>query len=236
MFIDYLQIGERGKTLVFLHGWQQNKGSFASFLPYLDKNYKKVLIDLPGFGKTPQPKEVFSSYDYAHEISSWLKLKKFKKITLLGHSFGGKIAAILAAENPKMVENLILIASSGLPKPQKKINLFINKFVPPFLKKNLGPHFIKLFTSDDYQNAGEMLPIFKKVVKEDISSDFAKIITPTLIIWGKNDEAVPLRFGQKIHHLIRDSHFRIFEGGHFVFWERPKEVAYSINDFLKNKC
>jgi pimeloyl-ACP methyl ester carboxylesterase len=53
MEIDFLEFGKKGaKNIVFLHGWQQDKKSFAPLVPFLFKKSHLFLIDLPGFGKS----------------------------------------------------------------------------------------------------------------------------------------------------------------------------------------
>ena len=92
-----------------------------------------------------------------------------------------------------------------------------------------------IFFSRDYKQAGELLPIFKTIVKEDIRPIFSKINTPTLIIWGKNDQELPSEDGKKIHQLIKKSKLAIIAGDHFPFWENPQKVAKLINQFIKNE-
>ncbi len=233
MKINYLQFGKRGQPIVFLHGWQQNSRSFATLVPFFYKDYRLFLFDLPGFGKSEFPPPGFSSFDYAKAVSGWLKEKGLKKVILVGHSFGGKIAAIIAYQEPTLILKLVLIASAGLPHSKKYYQL--KKFIPPRLIKKIPSCLRSVFVSRDYKQAGELLPIFKTIVKEDIRPIFSKISNPTLIIWGKNDQELPTEDGKKIHQLIKKSKLAIISGDHFPFWENPQKVAKLINQFIKNE-
>ncbi len=233
MKINYLQFGKKGQPIVFLHGWQQNSRSFTTLVPFFYRDYRLFLLDLPGFGKSEFPPPGFSSFDYAKAVSEWLKEKKLKKVILVGHSFGGKIAAIIAYQEPTLILKLVLIASAGLPYPKKYYQL--EKFVPPRLIKKIPSFLRSVFASRDYKQAGELLPIFKTIVKEDIRPIFSKINVPTLIIWGKNDQELPSEDGKKIHQLVKKSKLAIIPGGHFPFWENPQKVAKLINQFINNE-
>lgn len=225
MRINYLEFGEGEPVIVFLHGWQQDSRSFASLIPFLYQEYHLLLPDLPGFGKSEMPDASFSSYDYARVIAEWIKKRKMRKYFLVGHSFGGKIAATIAAQNPKLIRKLVLITSSGIAHPKWFYPL--KKLVPSFLAK--------YFASRDYRQAGALLPIFKTVVKEDLRTTFAEIKVSTLIIWGRKDSELPVDDGKKIHHLIPNSLLKIVSDGHFPFWEDPKGIAKIIDEFIKNE-
>lgn len=232
MKIDFLEFGGGKETLIFLHGWQQDKKSFFPLVPYLFQNFHLYLLDLPGFGKSKPPAFISSSLNYAKIISQWLEEKNLTKVTLIGHSFGGKIASVIAAENPKIIRKLILIANSGIPHPKKWYPLF--KIIPKPAKTAFSPLVKRLFASRDYKEAGSLLPIFKTIVKEDLTLVFSKIKVKTLIIWGKNDSESPLQDGIKINKLILNSRLVIVNGGHFCFREDPKKISQIISDFIKS--
>jgi len=230
MKIDFSEFGQKGEVIVFLHGWQQDKKSFFPLVPFLFRKYHLYLLDLPGFGGSQFPPLHFSSFDYAEVIAQWLKRKRLKKVILVGHSFGGKVAAIIAAKNPLYVAKLILISNSGIKASLgfEKISL-LGKYLPESIKILLLP----LFASKDYREAGKLLPIFKTIVKEDIRDIFSKIKTPTLIIWGKRDRELPWQHGKLINQLIRQSELVLLEGDHFPFWQYPDKVAGEIDRFIK---
>jgi len=223
-FIDF---GEKGRPVVFLHGWQQDKKSLTPLVPYLYKKYRLYFLDLPGFGKSAYPGDDFTSRDYAREVVDWMAEKKLRKPFLVGHSFGGKVASLVAAEQPKLISGLILISSAGLP--EKKLFYPVSRLVPQRVKKMAAP----LLASSDYKNAGKMLPVFKNVVKEDLLVVWPKIRIPTLVIWGEKDEELPVDQAFTIHNLIKGSLLKIVEGGHFPFSQQPELIANLIADFIE---
>jgi len=230
--INFQEFGERGQKIIFLHGWQQNSGSFLPLVPFFYQHFKLYLPDLPGFGKTPLPNRPFSSRDYAKVIAEWMNRANIKETIVIGHSFGGKVASLLTYHYPKRVKKLILIAPSGIPENHWWYRLTAK--IPPRIKTTLSLALPKKTHSRDYNNAGPLLPTFKKIVKENLRPILPNIKQPALIIWGKEDQELPFKNGQKIHKLLPNSKLEIVPGGHFPFWDNPKEISQIIKHFLKD--
>ena len=75
---------------------------------------------------------------------------------------------------------------------------------------------------------------FKKVVSDDVQADAGKLVLPTLLIYGDEDKAAPLAYGQKFHELIKGSQLEVVDGaGHFVHHDQPALVLRYIEEFLK---
>ncbi|MDD5481901.1 MAG: alpha/beta hydrolase [Candidatus Shapirobacteria bacterium] len=230
MTINFQEFGKGRQKIIFLHGWQQNSKSFLSLVPFLYRQFKLYFLDLPGFGKTPLSTNLSSSTDYARLISRWLQKKQINKPVVVGHSFGGKVAALLASQCPQELEKLILIAPAGIPHPRWWYPLSAK--IPPKIKQKLEPITKIVFTSRDFKEAGPLQPILANIVKEDLRSVFANIHAPTLIIWGKTDQELPLTDGQEINRLIPNSQLKIIPAGHFPFWDQPKKAAQIISRFI----
>ena len=167
------------------------------------------------------------------QVETWLVQKKFLPATLVGHSFGGRVATQISVSKPSKVSKLILIATGGIPDPKWWYPVMGK--IPKKAIQMFSPYFKPLLTSRDYKNAGPLLPFFKKVVKEDLSSLFAKIKVPTLIIWGEEDQELPLKHGRRIHRLISRSKLKIFPGDHFLFKKEAKKIAQTIHKFIQNE-
>lgn len=227
-------------NIVFLHGWGGNSNSFLPVARQLDK-YNSYLIDLPGFGESSLPNTVFSSYDYAKIIKNFISNLKINNITLVGHSFGGKIASIIASENPSWLSSLVIISAPGI-KYQKPLSIrwkiFLYKSLSRFFKilglKNIINSLSKKFGSDDYRNShGIMREILKNIVNEDISNDIKNISKKTLIIWGENDDSVPLIVGKKYNEFIKNSELIVYPNArHFPFLESFDKFLNDLKKFL----
>ena len=103
-----------GKPIVFLHGWGCDGSIFlpvAKLLP----NRKCYLLDFQGFGKTPEPPQSgWSVGDYAHALEIFFKLHNITKAVIVAHSFGCRVAMVFAANNPNLVDKMMLVAPAGI--------------------------------------------------------------------------------------------------------------------------
>jgi len=73
---------------------------------------------------------------------------------------------------------------------------------------------------------------FKKVVTDDVRADAAHLAIPTLLLYGEQDDATPVRYGELFHEAIEGSTLEILPGaGHFVHIDRPHDVIAAIERF-----
>lgn len=105
--VNYIQYG-RGKDIVLLHGWGQNIEMMQFLGDPLSNSYRITILDFPGFGESEEPQEVWNITDYANMLHELLTKLKIENPTLIGHSFGGRVAIRYAAQYP--VEKLVLLA------------------------------------------------------------------------------------------------------------------------------
>lgn len=211
--------------ILILHGWGANKELMKqSFCSHL-KEFCQIYMDLAGFGNS-SVEEILNTQDYAKITELFLKQKKFNIRFFMGHSFGGKVAALLAKEK----DTLILLSSAGiLAKKSLKVRFKIRIF--KFLKLLGLGKFYRYFASKDGANLSPiMYESFKRVVDEDFSEIFAKQKAKSLIFWGISDSATPLKSGKMIHTLIANSQFYPLEGDHFFFLKHSAFIAEKIKE------
>lgn len=216
-----VEIKGKNAPLLMLHGWGQSHEALMPLAALLSDQVTPYLIDLPGFGKSERPMSCWSAYDYADALVHYLDTRGIDKISLLGHSFGGKVALCLAIRHPERVDKLILIAPSGIPQRRaflSKVKFFCIRAVGKSMKmvdRIFGTRyftrvFAPRFASRDYKNAGDMRSILVKSVNEDLSSEIPKIQCETLLLWGEKDQETPLEAGKRLSGLIPRSTFHSF--------------------------
>src|ERR1035437_2686360 len=110
---NYQVFGNGKKVLLVLPGWKRSASEWAVVSKNFADMYKVILLDLPGFGVSALPKSTFDVYEYADFVKKFLEKLKIEKCTILGHSFGGRLGIVLAAED-KIVDKLILVDSGGI--------------------------------------------------------------------------------------------------------------------------
>ncbi|OOC44896.1 alpha/beta fold hydrolase [Thermosipho sp. 1074] len=234
--IHYEIIPKGKKNILFLHGWGAD---FSYFKPIAEKlEYTSILVDLPGFGKSSKPPFVMSSFDYANTIENFIESLNLDSISLIGHSFGGKIAAILASKNPKWLDKLVIISAPGIRRKNLKLRckvLTYKLLVKVFKFLNLNTQYLReRFGSEDFKNSqGIMREILKVVVNEDISEELKKIKSETLIIWGDLDNAVSFDVVKEFERLIQNSKLIIYKNvSHFPFLENYDRFLNDLKIFL----
>jgi len=104
-----------GKSLLFFHGGRLRALTFKKTIEELSKNYHIIAPDIPGYGDSSTPKDVWTFQDYSNFFISFIKQLKVKELIVVGYSFGGGIAYNMASVCEK-VEKLILIDSAGIEK------------------------------------------------------------------------------------------------------------------------
>ena len=233
--INYEYFDNKSKTsLVFLHGWGQNIKMMESLAKPFCKKYNVLIIDLPGFGESKEPKEVWSIYDYSEMVNELLKELKIKNPILIGHSFGGKISLAYAIKyNPKKIVLLASPYKKNIKKPTLKMKIYKTVKKIPLLNKLEG--FVKNHVgSTDYKNASEMMKkILVNHVNLDLTEEVKNIKCPTLLIWGTNDNAVSYEDGKTLEKLIPNAGLVTYEGcTHYAYLERLDQTIRVLNSFI----
>ena len=234
--INYKDFGnQEGKTIVYLHGWGQNIEMMVPIANPFKETHHLIIIDLPGFGSSDDPDYAWTLEDYADMVHSLLESLNIKKPNLIGHSFGGKISLIYASKYP--VNRLMLLASPFKVKVKKiswKVKLLKKMKNIPLLggvadkiKSHMG--------STDYRNAKPLMrDILVKHVNTDLTETVKKIKCPTFIIWGTNNDAVPVEDAYELKDLINDSGLTIYEGcSHYAYLEKLNQTNAIIASFMK---
>lgn len=244
LLTHYETMGE-GKLVLLLHGWGDTAAGLRGLQAALaKKNYRVVALDLPGFGGTQAPTTVWGLADYAQFAAHFLqKIKAGELWAVAGHSNGGAIAIRSLANGALKAERLVLIASAGIRGTHKgRVGAaFVAAKLGKVLASPLPGPAKKALRRKLYQTAGSDMLVaehlqetFKKVVGDDVRADAAKLTLPSLLIYGEQDTATPVAFGEQFHELIAGSTLEILPGaGHFVHLDRPQDVVRAVQEFLR---
>lgn len=225
-----------------LHGWaidQENEKKWDVFRSELQaRGIETIFLPIPGLS-TPLS-EVWTLNDYVSWLESELTDKK--EVILLGHSFGGQIASRYTAQHPDQVGKLILIDSAGIidKSTKKVIKRAVFGFIAKLGKKVFQHELLRVFLyklarEQDYLKANSIQrQTMANVISDEIISDLKKIPVPTLIIWGKDDSATPLKHGKQMHQLLQDSTLKIISGArHAPQFTHATETAQLVGEFLR---
>lgn len=226
--ISYVCKGE-GDVILFLHGWGQNKEMMLPLIEELEHKYKCIILDLPGFGESSYSGEK-TIEEYVINLRTFLENNDLLPKCIVGHSFGGKLAALYYLKY-RDIDKLIII-SSPLLKPKRTIKYYL-KVCLYKLKKKLKLN-INSSGSEDYKNCkNEMKSFFVNVVNTHLDKQVENILIPTLLIWGDKDDKVPLNKGKRLKQKIGNSSLYVQKGGHFAYLENIQFTKLIIQQFLR---
>src|SRR5206468_460247 len=140
-------------------------------------------------------------------------------------------------------QKLVLIASAGIRAVQHgrksvlkmvaKTGKVVTKPLPKSVQDKLRA---RLYTTigSDMLVAEHMQETFKNIVGDDVQSDAAHIHMPTLLIYGDKDTETPVRYGETLHKLLKNSSLTIIPGGeHFLHTQHTQMVSRDIIGFLQ---
>lgn len=242
--VDYIDHG-KGPVVVLLHGWGVKAGNLEPLIKDLSKDHRVIAPDLPGFGGSERPAQDWGVPEYAIFLSELLaKLKINEVAVLIGHSFGGRVGVVAAADNLLEPERLVLLSTPGVRQVDSIRNRTLRAVskigkavtsLPLFslLRGGLRQRFYRAIGSTDYLAAGAMRGTFLKVINQDLREACGRISTPTLLVYGEQDVDVPVKEGQTLANHIKQSRFEIVPGAnHFVHLDRGPEVIKLIRDFI----
>jgi pimeloyl-ACP methyl ester carboxylesterase len=222
--IWYAYSGERDPThsvWIWLHGWGQSHQAFLTLLQQLEPDKDHLIIDFPGFGHSPMPSITWGTEEYAHQLNKLIKrvIPPHKKIVLIGHSFGCRVAIQYHYFYPENLQGLIFIGGAGLQKRRSvfqriqrsliKATLQIAKQFDHLFPTHFADKVRQRFGSSDYLQAGFLRPILSRVVSEDLSERAKSIRLPVLLLYGELDNEAPPEFGTRYNALISNSELHI---------------------------
>ena len=249
------------EAVVLLHGTSASLHTWQGWTKALSTDYCVVSMDLPGFGLTgPYTDETtkYNSANYAKFVIQVLDSLNLKKVTLAGNSLGGKIAWRTAALYPDRIDKLILVDAVGYPATPKQvpIGFKLAKYssLTPILSRVLPRDVVKKSVLSVYADdskvdealidryydltlrQGNRRALNRRLQEMDNTSDQAQIKQldlPTLIIWGAQDDLIPVKNTALFHKDISNSQLKIFNDlGHVPHEEDPVATVKVVKQFL----
>ncbi len=244
--VNYIDEGE-GEAVLLLHGWGANITLYQGIIDTLKQIGRLIALDMPGFGKTPEPPKPWCVDDYVDFVLYFIASFRLERLSVVVHSFGGRVFFKMnARENlPFSIDRAVLIDSAGiLPKKtfRQKVSLrcyklgraFMSTKVMHFLYPDAVEDMRRRRGSSDYNNATPLMrATLVKVVNEDLEPLIGRVTCPTLLIWGDLDTATPIGDARRMEELIADAGLVVCEGaGHFSYAEQPGKVNGALRAFF----
>ncbi len=259
----YREYPGTGRDIFLLHGFASSTYTWEKVIPYLTKQgYHVWALDMKGFGWSDKPEDAqYDTVTLMQEVNKWMDVMGLKNVIFAGNSLGGGIAVLMALEHPDKTDKIILIDSAGYPikKPlvirAAKIpfageitKLFFSRWIVKSTLKEVLYNDEKLteekieayFNRMSTENALDAQVALARSLDFDALSSYTKRISDiknrTLIIWGENDEWIPLESGYRFNKDISNSTLVILpECGHIPQEEKPEQTARIMIDFIESR-
>lgn len=237
--MNFVTFGRRkNPAIVFLHGWGGSVQSWISVAKVISGfGFYSVVVDFKGFGKSSEPSTPYGVEDYASDIESLIKGLSLTNVTLVGHSFGGRIAIVLGSLNLDVIKKIVLVDSAGI-KPKRGIvyKFKVYRYKKAKLKVLNGKKsadVLEKYGSNDYKLLSPVMKeTFVKVVNLDLTN-YAKMIgVETLLVWGKRDKDTPLYMAKKLNRAIKNSRLVVYDAGHYSYLDFFDRFVDELYEFL----
>jgi pimeloyl-ACP methyl ester carboxylesterase len=251
------------QTLVLVHGLMGCAETFVPLMQELGPEFHLIALDLPGSGLSERREDIDATLASNGELlAGFLQALGLRQAVVLGHSHGGAVAMRMAAQHRALLHSLVLLAPAhpwfdeGDPVVRFYLSLpgRLFAYAMPWFPQWLQMMGLRRMAGPQSWDTPERLRPYRESlrIKGTIShllkllrtwhQDMAglrralrkPLATPTLILWGDADRAVPVASAEELRsHLLR-SDLHVLPGvGHRPAEERPAVVAALITDWLK---
>ncbi|HIS93341.1 MAG TPA: alpha/beta hydrolase [Candidatus Alectryocaccomicrobium excrementavium] len=246
--IHYAQAGE-GQDIVLLHGWGGCIGSWKPLMRDLSTRARVSVPDFPGHGQSAEPPVPWDVSDFARAIADWMRALGMEKADIVAHSFGGRVAIVLAAEYPQLVNRLVLsgVPVPGLlemrPSPRKRLRSGVYRalraicspaLVGRVRAERMREALVQRFGSPDYRVLSPaMRKTFNRVIAQNLAVFLPRIQAPVLLVWGDQDTAAPIDIARALEGRLKDAGLVVFEGAdHFAYLREYPRFYAIVRQFL----
>jgi pimeloyl-ACP methyl ester carboxylesterase len=229
--------------VLILHGWNASIDAVGSMVAGLADDLELIALDFPGMGEADPPPVGWDVPRYADFVVAVLDQLGIARVSLVAHSFGGRVSIVLAQTRPERIARIVITGGAGL-KPRRKPSYYSKVAVAKAGRvvgavggapgKELQDRMRRKIASTDWLEASPaMRDTFRLVIGEDLAPRLPEITRPTLLIWGEDDEDAPLWMGQEMERRIPGSALITFPGaGHFAYAEKAGEFNVIASHFL----
>jgi pimeloyl-ACP methyl ester carboxylesterase len=210
--------------VVLLHGLSASTQWWRSTVEALEPDYDVHVLRLGGMPYA----------EAAAWLGDWLVRETDDGATLVGHSMGGAVALLAAAQNRDVVRRLALIAPAGLFATRRRLN-----YVAP-LVRSLGARPGRIGPAAwDTARIGplRLWRVAADLLACDLTPVLGSVHVPTLLVWGADDRLLPPSLAQEFHAQLPNSRLVFLENcGHVPMLEAPEALNVELRRFLEERA
>ena len=261
--VHYQEVGDvNAPAMVLIHGFASSTLVWSKvFLALANCGYRVIALDMLGYGYSAKPRNGEYTIDgQAKLLMRLLDALGIPRAIVVGSSYGGAVAATCALDYPERVEKLVLVGAVNNNRPLEfaLMRLFgspvFGDVVSPLLigsrrllrRRMKGVYDRHSWVLDERRVDARHLPLraastHRAIIRtvrgwdaERISRDAHLISQPTLLLWGENDQEIPISDAERLHAEIPGSRLIVFLNcGHLPHEEYPEAFTKVVTDFCK---
>ncbi len=237
------------KSILLLHGLGGSLERWSKVIPFFSNYYRLIIPDIVGFGYSDKPHVEYSIEFFIKFIENFIQALNIDNLYIIGSSFGGLLALEFAIKFPNKVNKLVLLSPAGMMnRVTPTLNLYISAALYPtfynvataYYEMVYDPRSVTEASIRDFINRMSLNNAKYAFMSTLISlknnpdlKDRLKINIPTLLIWGKDDQLMPLKYAKDFK--IPNSKLVIFNNcGHYPHVEKVEEFNKTVFQFLNN--
>lgn len=236
----------RGRPLLLLHGFQTVDPA-APFVGLLAGRAELIAPSHPGFGQSPRPEGFETVYDLVHLYLDVIDSLPYDRVSLVGFSFGGWLAAEVAAACAHRIDRLVLVDALGIKIGGRETADILDVFNRhPDEVRRASWHDPDRFAPNYDEMADEALVVRARnweslclygwhpyMYNPQLKRWLSRIRVPTLVLWGAEDGIVAPDYGRAYASLIPGARFALIDNaGHHPEIEQPETFAARLGEFL----
>ncbi len=233
--------------VVALHGWGRDHADFAGVVGpgAAGGPLPALALDLPGFGASPPPPDPWGSAQYAEAVVRVLTGPDGPPgpVVIVGHSLGGRVGVRVAAARPDLVAGLALCGAPVGPRvrprarPAAGFRAVRRLHRLGLVGEGAMERARQRYGSSDYRAAaGVMRPVLVRMIAEDYAEPVAALRCPVELVWGDDDDVVPLAMARTLVATIPDARLTVCPGaGHFVPTAAPADLRSAVERLVSER-
>ncbi len=247
----------RGSPIVLVHGTPWSSFSWRHLIPPLSQCFKVYYYDLLGYGASEKAIADVSLGVQNKVLSELLDHWNLKFPIVIGHDFGGATALRAHLLDRRSFQKMILVDPVAIAPWGSEFFTHVKNYedsfkdIPPSIHKAIISAYVQgaTYKSFDEETLDGLIEpwlgptgqtaFYRQIAQssqkytDEVEGGYPDIRTKVLIVWGKEDNWVPIEKGSKLHEAIKDSKFvQIAESGHLVMEDQPTMLLAHILKFL----
>jgi pimeloyl-ACP methyl ester carboxylesterase len=240
----------RGAPLLVIHGEFGVPGWLESFAR-LAEHYDLIVPSLPGYGQSTRPDWIMSVHDLAAWVTWFARdLDLRPPLNVIGLSLGGWIAAEIATVAPQFFDKLVLVGAMGVKPEAGEIFDYFLESGPTGLRRafhrpDQSAEFMRYWGKELSPEEADCVERHREMTCRVAWKPYMHSLTlrhllpgvrtPTLVIWGSEDQITPVNCGEIYAHSIPGARLvTIADCGHMPEMENPARLVELVRDFLQN--